>query len=342
MRRLAKMFLVMATALCTAPAAVARPVSVGYVPTFRGIEVATASSDLGLYTHLNLAFVNPDKAGNILAGQNFACSENGRQGMLGVAQVRALASKAQRAGSKLLISLGGGVIPGCAGAWDELLKPQKRARIVANLLAAADKLGLDGIDVDIEGALLTKIDREGNFVPFVEALSKGLKARGKLLTCATASYEGGMVPQGSIPFFDLVGIMSYDAIGPSWGAAGSEHAPVEQARKDLQLWLDRGVPRERLVLGLPFYGYGYGRYKANYSFRDVHAQYGEAALLTDVIGSRCAGCSYITYNGLPTLLEKAKLAKAQGAGIMVWEISQDSPDQRLIRAINKELAGAAE
>src|SRR3546814_2821448 len=92
-----------------------------------------------------------------------------------------------------------------------------------------------------------------------------MKARGKLLTCATASYEGGMIPVTSIPYFDLVNVMSYDAIGPSWGEAGAEHSSYAMAARDLDLWLARGVARERLVLGVPFYGYGFGGEKANRS-----------------------------------------------------------------------------
>ena len=320
----------------------ARPLAIGYLPAFRGLEAATAGADFTQYTHLNLAFVNPDRAGNILAGKSFACAEGGTSGMLDADKVRALAKTVHKAGSKLLISLGGGAIPACSGEWDVLLRPETRDRVVANLIEAVDRLGLDGIDVDIEGALLTKIDKAGDFLPFVQALSRALKARGKLLGCATASYDGGMVPQGSIPYFDLVGVMSYDAIGTGWGEPGAEHASVEQARKDIDLWLSRGVPREKLALGLPFYGYGYGRFKPNYSFREIRDQFPEAALLTDVIGSRCAGCSYVTFNGLPTLLEKARLARAKAGGIMVWEISHDSDDHILIRSINQELARAPE
>jgi hypothetical protein len=46
-----------------------------------------------------------------------------------------------------------------------------------------------------------RIDKAGNYTPFVAALSAALKARKKLLTGATTSYEGGMVPQGPLPFF---------------------------------------------------------------------------------------------------------------------------------------------
>jgi ABC-type protease/lipase transport system fused ATPase/permease subunit len=57
----------------------------------------------------------------------------------------------------------------------------------------------------------------------------------------------------------------------------------------------------------------------------------------DVVGRLCAGCDYITYNGIETLRRKAELAGAWGAGVMVWEIDQDTPDHRLIRSLRKAL-----
>ena len=316
--------------------------TVGYIPAFKGLDTALAAVDLSQYTHLNLAFVNPDRTGAIHDGARFACAEDGKAGMLRTSALRKLADQAHRAGSKLLISLGGGVIPSCSGDWEVLLQPDNRAKLVERLVAAVDRHGLDGIDVDIEGVLLTRIDRAGNYTPFIAALSQALKARGKLLTCATASYEGGMVPTSSVPYFDLVAIMTYDAIGPTWGPAGSEHSTVEQARTDIQLGLDRGVARDRLILGVPFYGYGFGGFKANYAFRDILAEFPGAAPITDVIGTRCAGCRYITFNGLATLTEKARLARERAGGVMVWEISQDTNDHRLIRSINGALNDAVE
>src|SRR3546814_10487168 len=149
-----------------------------------------------------------------------------------------------------------------------------------------------------------------------------MKARGKLLTCATASYEGGMIPQSSITYFDLINVMSYDAIGPSWGEAGAEHSSYAMAVRDLDLWLARGVARERLVLGVPFYGYGFGGAQANWSYRELAAAHSKDATNGDVIGERCAGCRYITHNSPATIAKKARLAAKKAGGVMVWELSQ--------------------
>lgn len=314
------------------PSALRRPfVAVGYVAAFKGLDPVVARTDFSHYTHVNLAFVNPASDGTVVAGDSLACMAAGGGRMASLASLRVAVDTIHRAGAKVLVSLGGGTIPACSGDWAAMTWPGMREVVVRNLLALVDAEKLDGIDVDLEGAVLTGIDRAGDYTPFVAALAEGLRRRGKLLTCATASYEGGMIPISSIPWFDLVNVMSYDAIGPSWGQAGSEHATLAQAQRDLALWRARGVARDRLVLGVPFYGYGFGSYAPNYAYRDLAAQFGKAN--GDVVGERCAGCSYVTFNGLDTLRAKARLAREQGAGIMVWEVAQDTDDARLIRAL---------
>lgn len=329
------------TCLVATAAAAERPPVIGYLAAFKGMEAAADRVAFQQYTQINLAFANPDAGGRIAGPQALTCAPNGTGSMISRSAVRQLARKVHRSGGKLLLSLGGGVIPPCAGDWAKLLEPGSRDGVVRDLVQFVIKEKLDGIDVDLEGELMTRIDRAGNYTPFVQALATALHARGKLLTCATASYEGGMVPDASLPHFDFIGIMSYDAIGPTWGPAGSEHSTFAQAQRDLALWLAKGVPASKLALGVPFYGYGFGRYGSNYALSDIADQFGANALGRDAIGRACAGCDYITYNGLTTLRSKAALAAAAGAGVMVWEIGQDLPGHRAIQAVRAGLRDGA-
>src|SRR3546814_17582406 len=89
------------------------------------------------------------------------------------------------------------------------------------------------------------------------------------------------------------------------------------AARDLDLWLARGVARERLVLGVPFYGYGFGGEKANWSYRELAAAHGLNATKADVIGERCAGCRYITHNRPATIAQKARHAAEKAGGVKV-------------------------
>jgi GH18 family chitinase len=44
------------------------------------------------------------------------------------------------------------------------------------------------------------------------------------------------------------------------------------------------------------------------------------------------------YNGIPTIQTKTEYAMQHGAGVMIWEISQDTSDSlSLLQAIGKKL-----
>jgi GH18 family chitinase len=321
--------------LVTIPArAATAPVMVGYFPAFKGLD-RIATTPIGHYTHIALAFANPDAEGVLLGHGAMTCMSGGADGAVTLTALRETVKRLSARGAKVLLSVGGGTIPGCSGDWAALLRSAGgREKLRDALMAVIDGAPFDGLDIDIEGALLTEIDRQGSYTPFIALLAKSLKARGKLLTVATGSYEGGMIPVSSVRYFDLVMPMSYDAIGPSWGAPGSEHSTYAQAERDIALWLARGVKPERLVLGVPFYGYGFGSYAPGGGFNTIFAAHGQAALSGDLIGRACGRCDYITFNSPATLQRKAELARSRAGGVMVWEITQDTPDQLLAATIS--------
>lgn len=325
---------VAALALAAFPAlgqahAAPRPVVIGYLPTFKDYNAALNATKLSEITHINVAFVNPAPDGAIVSGDTLACSDNFETGNTPIADLRAIVARAHKAHVKVLPSLGGGEIPTCSGDWVALLAPDTRPSVVANLLKFVDDYGLDGIDVDLEWDVLTAIDTAGEFTPFIQELSAGLKKRRKLLTCATASNEGGMVPAASVPYFDYINIMSYDGVGigqngTPYGPPGGEHASMAMARHDIAVWQGRGATKDQIVLGVPFYGKAFGTYAgAFHDYNSLVTQYGPQTAENDLIGTPCGGCSYVTYNGRPTIRAKAALARQYGAGVMIWELSGD-------------------
>jgi hypothetical protein len=227
-----------------------------------------------------------------------------------------------------MVSLGGALIPPCAGNWAVLMDGAHRAATVQALADFAERFKLDGLDVDLESDLMTKSVETGDYVPFVMALSHALHGRGKSLSVATGSYVGGMIPVASLPAFDRVGVMAYDNNVP-----GEAHASPADFKNQMYLWLGRGVPRDKLVMGLPFYGHGYGDYAAvPQPYRDVvtaHAPARDA----DLVGSLCATCSYITFNSPAMIAAKTSLASRKAGGVMAWELWQDTPDHALTQAL---------
>lgn len=328
--------LLLATSIMTLHASAETRV-IGYVPSYKNMSAVVDKTDLTKLTHINISFLNPSANGTLTIDGNPVCMPGATTGNANASEIRYLVEKAHKAGVKVLVSVAGGVIPACSGDWAQLLQPASRSQLVGNLIQFINDFNLDGIDIDIEGVLLTAIDKSGNYTPFIQALRSSLPA-GKLLTAATASYVGGMVPESSLPYFDFVTLMSYDSIGPSWGVAGSEHSSFAQAQADVSLWQSRGLPKNKLVLGVPFYGYGYGDYRPDYSFADIVAEFGADAAQKDLIGKACAGCSYITYNGIPTIRKKTQLGLAEGSGVMIWEMDHDgNSENSLLSVIAEEI-----
>ncbi len=330
-RTIAAALTVLSAASGAAAAPVApRPVVEGYLPSHRGLEATLAAVDLHAYSDVALAFVNPDAEGRFVAGDALACMTDRMLVPIPGETLHAAVATIHAAHGRAIGALAGAVRPRCAGDWATLIAPAKRAATVAELVAFAETYKLDGLDIDIEGDLLEKVIRSGDYTPFVTDLSRALHARHKTLNGTTASYVGGMIPLGALPAFDRVEVMAYDDTVP-----GEEQATLSQFRSDLYLWLGRGVARDRLILGLPFYARGYGSYAATYSYRDLASAFG--AQTGDLVGRLCATCSYATLNGPATLTQKTALATAKAGGVMVWEISEDTPDAPLLRAVKAGL-----
>ncbi len=314
---------------------------IGYIPSYRNMATVADATDFTKLTHVNIAFLNPNASGLLASGGSPVCmlDSSGATNVAG-SQITYVVNKAHAAGAKVLVSMAGGGLPACAGNWQTLLQPANRAALVTRVAQFVSDFNLDGVDIDIEGDLLTSIDNAGNYTPFIQSLRNTLPA-GKLLTAATASYVGGMIPTSSLTYFDFVNIMSYDAIGPGWGQSGAEHSPYSMAVSDINTWLARGLPKSKLILGVPFYGYGFNGMPSSISFKDIVGQYGASAAQNDVIGTRCAGCSYITYNGIPTIRSKTQLAKQQGSGVMIWELSQDATGANSLLGVIKTELGSS-
>jgi GH18 family chitinase len=298
---------------------------VGYIPTWVDMGAIVDRTDLTKLTHLNLAFMSPTSTGATLNGANPACMDGTT-----ASTINYVVQKAHQAGVKVLVSLAGGGIPSCSGNWETLLNSTNRAKVANNIVQFVNTYGLDGVDVDIEGDLMTRIDNARNYTPFIQALRNGLGT--KALTAATGSYVGGMVPNSSIQYFNFINLMSYDAVGPYWGNPGDEHSTYNQAVTDINTWKARGLSKDKMVLGVPAYGYGFNGYAANYNYIDIINQFGATAAQKDLIGTACNGCGYITYNGLPTIRNKTKLAMQEGSGVMIWELSGDIPGSSNILA----------
>lgn len=294
---------------------------VGYVPNWINVTTLANSLDYSKVTHINYAFQNPNAAGNLVE------SNTG---------LTTLVTKAHAAGVKVLVSLGGGGASENAttrGYYFNLITAANRAAFVSKISAYVDLYNLDGVDVDLEGPAIN-----GDYDGFITALAASMhdNNRGKLLTAALKhDYGGDKVQNATLPKFDFINIMAYDATG-SWDATPGQHSSMSYAQTSLNYWTGKGQPKNKITLGLPFYGYGWNGDAGNKSYSAIIAQY-PTAWNSDVIGN------IIYYNGVQTIKDKTEYAKDNGyLGVMIWELSNDVTGQySLLKAIDDAIGTPA-
>jgi chitinase len=289
---------------------------VGYMQSWQIDEGDAANYDMAKINYLNIAFYIPNKDGSFSPIQN----------------IDDVIASAHKSNVKVMLSLGGGSTPAYITSF---LKADVRAVFIDSLMNLVAQHNYDGIDVDLEGDRINS-DYEG----FVGDLSVALKAKNKLLTAAIATWEKDSFTDKALTYFDFVNVMSYDKTGPWDPSDPGPHAPYSMAVNDLDYWgTTRGIAKERLNLGLPFYGYGFGNgVKANYNYIQVIHQFPDDQD-KDQITVAAGGTIY--YNGIPTIKRKCKLALTATGGVMIWDLLSDVPygDKSLLNAINNTLNG---
>jgi GH18 family chitinase len=244
--------------------------------------------------------------------------------------------KAHALGVKVYVSIaGGGIRDEQKPYWKSVLEPSNRAAFIEKIMAFVEKYKLDGVDVDIEGNLMPTIGDLYN--PFVLALRNALHARGKGITAALpGAYLHEGMKQEALEAYDFINIMVYDDTGPWRPDKPGPHSTYEFAERSLDFWLEqKKIPAQRLVLGMPFYGYDFEVIGAKH-YRQIVADNPADAYLDEI------GLLY--YNGLPTIVKKTQLALEKVNGVMFWELAQDATNElSLLRAVDQIIkAGSCE
>ncbi|HMG11384.1 MAG TPA: glycosyl hydrolase family 18 protein, partial [Mucilaginibacter sp.] len=133
---------------------------------------------------------------------------------------------------------------------------------------------------------------------------------------------------------DFINVMSYDKTGPWNQAKPGQHSPYSMAVDDMNYWGGaRGIAKEKLSLGVPFYGYGFGvNAPGSLAFSEILVAYPGSESLDQVT---VAGGGIVYYNGIPTIKNKTEVALNKAGGIMIWQLRQDAKGANsLLNAIN--------
>ena len=296
-----------------------RPKVIAYVPNWIDLTMFVDTIDYAKITHINLAFENPvDDQGNLSFDSKDAV----------------VIARAHAHHVPVLISIGGGSASGdkvLLHRYFDLLTDAKRAAFVANIVEYVSSHKFDGLDVDIEGPSINK-----DYGAFVHDLAQALKPKGKMLTAALSQgYGGDQVPDSVFKDLDFVNVMAYDGTGYWDPKSPGQHSSMALAEGSVAYWLGRGLPKSKAVLGVPFYGYGFGEAfrSRDYPYSEIITSYPGAGDV-DQVGTT------IWYNGLVTIKAKAQYVHDQGlAGVMIWSLDYDVKGERsLLSAIDETLS----
>ncbi|CBQ71457.1 related to Chitinase [Sporisorium reilianum SRZ2] len=220
-----------------------------------------------------------------------------------------------------------------------------RATFIANIVRTYNTYGLDGIDLDWEypgqtgaGNQLDASDT-ANFQTFLQELRAALP-REALLTAAvgfTPWIGSSGAPVGSVAraagVLDYVMIMNYDVWGsssnpgpnaPLANLCGNSTQPGANAAAGVRAWSAAGMPRNKILLGIPAYGYISQSSKQTLRTRSPAKR---AVKLTSSDGSSNSGqinfSSLVSQGALK--LGKDGLYDATGGFTKYWDDCSDTP-----------------
>lgn len=186
-----------------------------------------------------------------------------------------VALKEKNPSLKVLLSVGGW---GSGNFSEMAADKQLRQSFCKSCAAKVEEFGLDGIDIDWEyptnpgGGISYSENDTDNFTLLMRDLRHSLGGE-KLLTMASVCSARYVDFPAIIDYLDLVNVMSYDMGGGSRSHCSLYPSDISgswTAHAAVQAHLQAGVPADKIVMGVPFYGRGTKAYPAkNNDFRNI-------------------------------------------------------------------------
>lgn len=301
---------------------------VGYITYWEEIM-----PDPTLLTHINYAF------GHIRSDfENFDIKTPSRL-------KKVVELKKENPNLKVLLSIGGWE----AGNFSEMAAdPVHRVNFAKNCLAAVEKYDLDGIDIDWEypssssaGISSSPADIK-NFNLVIRDLRIALGSD-KLVTIATYAKVKYFDLHTLNQYLDFVNIMTYDMGKPPYHNAALYPSSASKYSCDeaVEKHHTSGMPYEKLVLGVPFYGKEVSG-SVNYvdlitsKYSKYNKCWDEEAMVPYLADD--SGTMIMTYDDEQSVGLKAEYIKSKGLlGAMYWSIEGDDASWTLSKALASRL-----
>ena len=205
--------------------------------------------DPTVMTHLNYAFGHVNESFNGVGIDN-------------ADRLRQMVSlKQQNPHLKVLLSIGGWG----SGRFSEMASSDRnRKKFAKDCLRVVKEFGLDGIDIDWEyptqssAGISSSPDDTKNYTLLMRDL-RAVLGSDLLLTCATVCSAQYIDFKSCVQYLDLVNTMSYDMGNPPIHHSALYPSDITgewTASQCIEAHIAAGVPRSKLVMGMPLYGRG--------------------------------------------------------------------------------------
>ena len=317
----------------TAPAAGLSKVVIGYYLSGARSDFGHLKIDYSAVTHISHAFTWPDAEGNLVVPDDYLYPE--------------LVQAAHDHQVKMIMSVGGwGNGDGFSGMASQ---ESTRQRFIAQVVEFCRAQGYDGVDIDWE--FVSNEEERQNFSSLIKELSTALHRMSppRLLTMAAPSddYSGQWIDYEDLAAsFDYIGFMTYDYHG-DWSDHSGFNSPLYTCDNDpdgsvdqtFSYALQRQVPLNKILLGIPFYGRSFDspspgqsfQTTNDYSFTEVMElwnqgwgyHWDDCAKVPFL--SNPAGTEILSFDDPFSVYWKcAYVSYKQAAGVIIWELSQDN------------------
>jgi chitinase len=317
-------------------------------------------------THINFAFARITAAGQA------ALADGGLEASL----LRLIALKKTNSRLKVIVSIGGWMAEGFS---DAALTDASRALFADSAVELLRRFSADGIDIDWEypgqgvaGIKYRAEDRE-NFTRLLKTLRDKLdeasaaqgRTGGSRYTLTIASADREYFDHAEMDklhrYLDWINVMSYDffnSLTPTTGHhAGLYKAALalptdRDADASVKQHLAAGIPADKIVLGVAFYGRGftgvrpvdnglkqpYERFEGAHDYSELadkfigrqgFVRYWDDRAKAPYLWNSTTK-TFITYDDPQSIKIKAQYIKAHHlGGMMFWELSEDRNDELL-------------
>jgi chitinase len=332
--------------LACSPSVLAQERIVAYVTGW----VAPPAIPARKLTHINYAFGKIDATGQVVLPNAGAPAQ--------LAYLRSL--KKQNPRLKILLSVGGWEAEGFS---DAAASGESREKFVRSVVALLREHALDGVDLDWEypgqsvAGIKSRPQDKQNFTALLRELRAQLGER-HLLTIASADREYfDFTEMDRLHLYlDWINVMSYDffnSLTPTTGHHAGLYASAFAAPGDrnvdasVKQHLAAGIPPDKLVLGVAFYGRGfagvtplhdglnqpYARFEAAHPYSELVEKFIDRNGFVRKWDAKAQAPflwnaqtrAFITYDDPRSIEIKAKYVREHGlGGVMFWELSQDS------------------